>query len=111
MSGKDTRIVYGVGCTWWDDIYKIGKTPPFTVPGDGRDIPVRVSPGLPCCPHCKGLLMEFPNLEAWMKNVDKFEADGHPGYRGLLEWQRGKCFKTMPLARAAYKAETGIDVP
>lgn len=96
--GKDSRIVYGVGCTWWDDIYKIGRTPP-ALPGGHR---------LPCCPHCSGLLMEMQDMAAWMKNVDRFEAAGHPGYSKLLEWQRGKCFKTMAAARAAYTAETGI---
>lgn len=97
----DTRIVYGVGCTWWDDIYKIGKTPPFGPRGAS----------LPCCPHCKGLLMEVPDIAAWLRPVPDFEANGHPGYGEMLKWSRGKCFKTIVELRAAYKAETGIEVP
>lgn len=116
-SGKDTRIAYGARCLWWDSIHKVGNTGPFTVPrpfeprgtgarfGDGN---LRQAPGLPCCPKCRGLLLEVPTLDAWMDNVDKHEANGHPGYRAFLEWQRGKCFKTMPEAKAAYTAETGI---
>lgn len=97
----DSRIVYGVGCTWWDDIYKIAKTPPL---GPGRA-------SLPCCPHCRGLLLEVPNMDAWMKNAPAYEADGHPGYVEMLKWSRGRCFKTAAELKEAYKAETGIDVP
>jgi len=90
---KDTRIVYGVGCTWWDSIYKVGHTPPM----NGHR--------LPCCPHCGSVLMELPDEAAWWKGVDRYEADKEPGYRKLVEWQRGKCFPNMGVARVAYAAE------
>ena len=81
------RIVYGANCTWWDGIGKASQLPN----------------GIPCCPFCKSVLFEFPNLEAFMAGSDKYEADGHPGYKNLLIWQRGKCFKTMGIAKKAMK--------
>lgn len=96
MSRRDTRIVYGVGCTWWDDIYKIGKTPgPIS---------------LPCCPHCRGLLLEMPTIDDWYKGIPKFEAAGHPGYGKMMDWARGKCFPNMDVLKKAYTAQTGIAV-
>ena len=103
----DTRIAYGVGCTWWDSIYKTGTTTPgrMTVRrGDGT--PVEVSDAqLPCCPHCGSMLFEVENEQVWFEGVDRYEQDGHPGYRKQMEWMRGKCFKDMAAAKAAYDAK------
>ena len=77
------RIVYGANCTWWDSISKASQLPN----------------GIPCCPFCKSVLFEFPTLAAFMEGAEKYEADGHPGYRELLTWQRGKCFRTMEDAK------------
>lgn len=118
----DPRIVYGARCLWWDSIDKVGNTGPFRRgrlepnPNGGplkyvNDGQGPISPGLPCCPHCRGLLLEAENLDAWMKNAPAYEADGHPGYVAMLTWSRGRCFKTAAEQKAAYKAETGIDVP
>jgi hypothetical protein len=94
---KDTRIVYGASCLWWDSIDKVGK----------RDIANGVS--LPCCPHCRGVLYEIPDSQSWWSAVDKHDAT-HSGYRGLIEWARGRCFKTVQQATAVYKSETGRTV-
>lgn len=93
----DTRIVYGATCRWWDSIDKASST-------DGS--------GLPCCPICGGVLFEVPTAEAWWRDVDDFEADGHPGYRELLEFTRGKCYKSMDAATAAWERSkrTGTDM-
>lgn len=89
---KDTRITYGASCTWWDSIDKIG---------------LRESGGhrLPCCPHCKGVLFEVESETIWFDSADKYEANGHPGYRAMLEWARGKCFTNFGKMQTAYKAE------
>ena|SRR6185295_14322260 len=88
----DTRIVYGVRCVWWDSIYEAsGKT----MPGGGV---------LPCCPHCGSVLMEVPSLKDWNRNVDEWEAAGHPGYRAMMDWARGKCFPSMTAMKASYDA-------
>jgi len=84
---KDTRIVYGSGCTWWDDITKIGTR--F---------------GLPCCPHCKCALFEVKNEAEWFNGVDKYEAAGNPGYRAFIEWLRGKCLPDYDVAKQVYEA-------
>lgn len=104
----DTRIVYGARCLWWDSIDKVGRTGLFTYSIGPASL--RTSPGLPCCPHCKGLLFEMPDMNAWMAGVPAHEAK-HPGYTEMLKWSRGRCFKTAAEQKAAYKAETGIEVP
>jgi hypothetical protein len=85
---KDTRIVYGAACTWWDSIDKVGKT----------------TSGLPCCPTCGSVLFEMPDEATWWSSVDRHEANGNPGYRDLITWARGKCFRSMSLAKDAFAA-------
>ena len=85
-------IVYGARCVWWDSIDKaaILNTP------SGH--------GLPRCPHCKGVLMQQSESD-WWREVDLYERDGHPGYRKMVEWWRGKCFPNMAAMRLAYVKE------
>lgn len=106
-------IVYGTGCVWWDWIENCGKTPAISVRGiDGREYPRH---SLPCCPHCGGVLYQI-DPETWFGKADRYEYEGrdgdgpHPGYRAMLEWQRGKCFPTLESVAAAYLKETGISV-
>lgn len=98
LATTDTRIVYGIRCVWWDGIEKVGKTPPE------RGI------SIPCCPHCGGVLMELRSLAEWWAGVEKYEADGHPGYRAFIEWLKGKCFPNRQAAKAAYEAKPGRTV-
>ena len=60
MSNVDTRIAYGVGCTWWDSIHKVATK----------------SGGLPCCPSCGGLLFEVPSDVEWWSGYE--EETGNP---------------------------------
>ncbi len=88
MSRKDTRYVYGVGCLWHESIHKVAKHP---------------TAGLPCCPHCKGMLLELPNEEAFWTPIKKYAEDyNNPEYIELWKWLKGKCFKTYEEACAAY---------
>lgn len=42
----------------------------------------------------------------WRVGIDRYNAAGHPGYRRMMEWSRGKCFSNFAAARAAFhKAE------
>ena len=84
---SNERVVYGVNCVWWDTIDKV----------DAKES------GLPCCPHCGSVLMEVPSLENWWTSVDKHQENGHPGYHALMEWMRGRCYRTMGDAQAAYE--------
>lgn len=96
----DQRFCFGANCTWFGRIDEVGSR--F---------------GVPACPVCGGVLFEMDTEADWWTGVDKFQADGHPGYRGMLEWQRTnkKCFRligidgALPLAYA-YKRATGIEV-
>ena len=78
-------IVYGVVCMWWDSIDKAASLPS----------------GLPCCPHCKGVLFEMPRRR-WFKSIDEHEANGNPGYRAMWDWARGKHFRTYQEMVEAY---------
>lgn len=80
-------VVYGMNCRWWDGIENIGHR-------EG---------GLPCCPHCRGVLFQM-DIDDWWKAVTKYEEAGHPGYRAFIEWLKGKCFRTWNEAKAAYEA-------
>lgn len=103
---SDPRIVNGARCAWWGSISEVGVrtpagflSPPIT--------PERLGPhkaGLPCCPHCGGMLFETASIEAWWQGVDAYDAR-HPGYRKLIEWLRGKHFDTLVTAGEAFRTE------
>lgn len=100
MRSEDTRITYGAQCVWWGGIEDIGKTKPREPGGIS----------LPCCPKCGGMLFELPSPKEWWDGVEKYEANGHPGYRAFIEWRKGKCFPTQEAAKAAYEAKPGRKV-
>jgi len=97
---RDDRIVYGLRCTWWDGIEKVGRL-------GKRPREVETIPG---CPHCGSGLFEMPTPEVWWDGVVKYEADGHDGYRSFVEWMKGKCFPNIQAAQAAYQAKPGRTV-
>lgn len=86
-------IVHGAGCTWWDVIENAGHH-------------TGAHP-LPCCPHCGSVLYQHDNEQAFWAGSKEYEKT-HPGYIALMQWMKGKCFKTMADAAAAYESETGI---
>lgn len=90
---QDDRIVYGVRCFWWEGIENVSSRG-----------------GLPCCPHCKGMLFEMASPKEWWDGVEKFETSGHPGYRAFVEWSKGKHFANIAAAVAAYNAKPGRNV-
>ena len=67
--------------------------------------------GLPCCPHCNGMLFERDTEKAFLEGAQKFEDAGHPGYYAFIVWMKGRaCKKTMPEIRDEYKQITGLVV-
>jgi hypothetical protein len=89
----DTRLVYGATCFWWGLIGEVSTTP---VAGSA------IKGGLPCCPHCRGMLYELDTEAEWWLGVDAQEAK-EPGYRKFIEWTRGRHFRTVAQARAKYE--------
>ncbi|WP_026783127.1 hypothetical protein [Pleomorphomonas koreensis] len=85
---KDKRFVYGARCCWFGSISEVGHT----------------NIGLPCCPHCGSVLYEMPDEATWWDGVDRYEAAGHLGYRAMVEWMRGKHFRSPDEGAAAYAA-------
>ncbi len=94
---SDPRIVFGARCTWWDSIAKVGHTAPGP---SGHP--------LPACPHCGGVLFEMKDENAWWPQVERFELDGHPGYRKFVTWLRGRCFATLAEAVTAFRLTGGF---
>lgn len=93
----DTRIPYGIRCTWWDSISKVALTAPSGPHG------IRI----PCCPHCGSPLFEVESEQVWFEGVDRHEANGNPGYRAMVEWGRGKCFPNYAALTKAYAGRAG----
>jgi hypothetical protein len=85
---SDTRIVYGAGCLWWDNVEKAASRG-----------------GIPCCPFCGSVLFEVSDQKIWDEWAKRFEEDGHPNYTKLLTFMRGKCFKKMEDAEKAFAAQ------
>lgn len=81
----ENMIAYGATCSWWDDKNKVATKPS----------------GLPCCPQCGGVLFEIEE-SAWWDGVDSWEEKGVEDYRAVIEWARGKCFKTRNEMINAY---------
>ena len=101
----DTRVVYGARCVWWDTIDKVAIKPVTSLQPVQSPVGSIINvTGLPCCPHCSGVLFEMDSIEEWNSQVDKYEAEKpEPGYRKFMDWLRGKCFKTQEEAYKAYK--------
>lgn len=93
----DTRYVYGARCTWHGPISAVGR---------------RQSGGhtLPCCPHCLGMLFEYPNKATWDNGVRQFD-EKRPGYKEFTEWlgSYGRCWPTLQDGVDAYNKITGKD--
>lgn len=108
VNPPDARLCYGANCTWFGSIHETKQI------GGSR--------GIPCCPHCGGVLFEMSDEGEWWRGIDEYERGTHPtaprphpGYRAMWEWQRSqkRCFPMRsglaPLVDA-FKAATGITV-
>lgn len=88
--GRDARIAYGARCTWWGSIHEVSTLPS----------------GIPCCPSCRGVLMEMPDLETWERNVEKHaEKSGDREYPAFIRWLRGRCLPNVRQAREQFEHE------
>lgn len=110
---EDNRYCYGANCTWHGPIRTVGTTPPI----NGHR--------LPCCPLCRGLLMEFPTAGEWWGPTEAYEAGTgkggkpHPGYVAMMKWQveQKVCFPLSKTRngvrelRDAYEKASGVHVP
>jgi len=89
----DPRIAYGMACSWWDSISRVGVIGPR---------------GLPCCPYCRGLLFEHPDEAThWALVTAYAEKMQEPHYVEFIKWLRGKCFLSHDEAKAAFEQSGG----
>jgi hypothetical protein len=91
------RIAYGACCTWWGPIDQVSLR--FLVASRAKEPDTHQ---VPCCPECGGMLFEMDSEERWWNGVDKYNEE-HPGYRRLVTWAKGKCFRTWLEAKEAYE--------
>jgi len=102
---------YSVNCCWWtsfpEDLGET-KTPPIIIENtDGSKEPIGSS-ALPCCPHCRSILMQAP-LKEFIQNAKDNES--HYGSGGLdtflLAHHRNsdKCYRGWKF----YEKEAGND--
>jgi len=103
-SSGDTRYVYGARCTWHGPISAIGRKPVTSL---GIDAQYHTDM-LPCCPHCGGVLFEYPNKATWDNLVALFN-EKRPGYTEFVEWlgSYGRCWPNYVDAEVLYKVATG----
>lgn len=73
---RDERYTYGATCNWHGPIQEVKLT----------------HSGLPCCPHCGGVLFEYPNKQVWDNSVQRFTAENNlPHYPAFVESWRLRC--------------------
>lgn len=77
----DTRYVYGANCSWHGPIADIATK---TLPVNPYN-PMEETVTLPCCPHCGGMLFEFPNKQIWDDAIAVTEGKV-PGYADYVAW-------------------------
>jgi len=81
-----SRVVFGAACCWWDRLEAAAQ----------RDT------GLPCCPHCGGLLYELEQDSWWSFARQHAEEARDERYLAFLEWLQGRCFPHVDFARRAF---------
>lgn len=91
-------IAYGARCSWWDAKENAGT----------RESGYKGVPGLPCCPHCGGVLFEIEertwNLGVETREAFKWAAE-RDDYPELVAWSRGRCFPDPDAMLAGWVAE------
>ncbi len=71
--GGGKWAMYSVHCCWWTSFPEdLGKLPPVTYKS-GRITANPGGPSLPCCPHCKSILMQAP-LAAFVTYAEENQA-------------------------------------
>lgn len=87
MTDNDTRVVYGVTCTYWGDITTVA-----------------VRNGLPVCPSCRRPLYEMENEAVMLLGAAEFDKT-HPGYLDMVKWAKNRkpCWKSMEQLEAEYR--------
>lgn len=89
--------VYGVTCSWNGPIDTIGLSEPEK--GVER---------MPCCPHCKGPLLQMAEAE-WKKSAEEHQRAGNTNYAVFLKWcmAQHRCYTSLMQAAIAFSRQTG----
>jgi hypothetical protein len=94
---SDPRICFGVNCTYWGICQNAGVQP---------------GTGLPCCPHCFGLLWEYADEAEFMADAQEYQDAGHPGFVTMVMWMKDRyyCYKDLEACCYEYERETSNSV-
>ena len=91
-------IAYGIDCLWWDSA--VNAAVRSTLLGDEV-----------CCPHCGGRCGVYGSRTQFLDLLRRFELIGFTGFREMMIWSRGKCYKTRGAAWAAYRSRPLVILP
>lgn len=82
--------VYGATCAWHGPIEQTG----------------RIGPGIPCCPHCRGVLLQIDESK-WLSGAERHETENFPRYREFLDWinAQPRCYENADEAEAAWRLD------
>ena len=83
-----TDVFYGL-CTFWTDDWNLMRTTRSQIPR---------------CPKCGAVGFEMDKRE-WWRLIEEHEAKGHPGYKAMMTWARGKCFPNFSSLESAWRAQ------
>jgi len=72
---KGKLIWYGL-CTYWTD--------------DWDNLNLKESQGIPSCPECENPGFQM-TVQEWNEGIEKYEADGNPGYGECIAELKEKC--------------------
>lgn len=93
VSLRTDLIWYGLCSYWTDDWSKLSDTGEKQGVGKGH--------GIPCCPICGAVGFEQSATD-WWRQVDEYEADGHPGYRAQVMAQKEVCNRVAPRSPQSF---------
>lgn len=95
-------IAYGARCSWWDAKENAGT----------RESGYKGVPGLPCCPHCGGVLFEIEertwNIGVETREAFKWAAE-RDDYPELVAWSRGRCYPEPDAMLAGWEEHLLLD--
>ena len=83
-------IAYGIDCMWWD---RVGRAKITSLPTGLYHVQ---------CPYCGGLCNLHGSEQDMLDMARRFETLGFAGHRSLIQWLRGKCYKTRGEAWSAF---------
>ena len=92
-------IAFGIDCLWWDVAANAVRKEVTLLSTELR------------CPHCGGRCGVANSKVQFLEMLRRFEVIGFVGFREMMIWAQGKCFRNRAEAWNAYRARPLIIPP